>query len=138
MVSWYAGGSGYAALRRTLAGAGEDDTKGQKGDRGFSDLVRKPQNFKLWQVVRASTAAPTFFPSERRVSRLCPAHVPSRGALSRRSVGLMQQCLWHAAAAVEMLGHGEVEAKSPRPMMQMTDGAHCAGLALLASRIVNL
>lgn len=31
---------------------------------GASDIVRVPdQQLKLWQIVRASTAAPTFFPT---------------------------------------------------------------------------
>jgi hypothetical protein len=85
LASCYAGGtSGYAALRRTLA-AGEEDT--WKGKKSFSDLVRKPQNFKLWQAVRASTAAPTFFPSEwQEVSCVSPVHVYSHDAKQSRDL----------------------------------------------------
>lgn len=30
------------------------------------DIIRIPQDFYLWEAVRASTAAPTFFPSKTR------------------------------------------------------------------------
>jgi hypothetical protein len=56
------GESGYGALRRTLTK--DQEKKAKIKDRGASDLVRVPdQQFKLWQIVRASTAAPTFFPT---------------------------------------------------------------------------
>jgi hypothetical protein len=66
--------SGYAALRRTLSA--EEDASFVAGPRneaqaaaggdgpGLSDIVRvRNVPFKLWQVVRASTAEPTFFPA---------------------------------------------------------------------------
>jgi hypothetical protein len=59
-ASTKAGTSGYAALRRTLAGAKENPVISDETI-GNSDLVRQEQKFRLWEVVRASTAAPTFF-----------------------------------------------------------------------------
>jgi hypothetical protein len=47
--------------------------------------------------------------------------------------GIEQNCLWHAAAEVEMLGPG-----APRPSIQLTDGAQCHGLALAASLNIKL
>lgn len=63
------GMSEYGALRHTLTA--DEQEKAGREQKGQAGIVRMAQQFKLWQIVRASTDAPALFPSTSRHEHQC-------------------------------------------------------------------